>query len=174
MLAGMEAMREMLSSAEAPGLGAPWCCILGLQGKMLRVEGLRGKEERILQCRSCLKTQEHLHSQVRYLSSPGSPFPASGCYKAKMPTLFSWIWGCRGSNPHSHCYFLPNFRCGVPKDVDGLCFGWEGGAESAVASLPICSWCPPACGTPACQPARLLAKSWSNPSCKPKWPSTVH
>lgn len=120
--AGMEVMWETLSSAEARGLCAPRCCTVGVRGKMLRVEGLRGTEEMFLQGRSCLKPQERLHSQVRCRGSPGSPIPGNGRRKAKTPTSFSQIWGCRGSNPHSHCYFLPNFRCGV----DSLCFGREG------------------------------------------------
>lgn len=35
----------------------------------------------------------------------------------------------KGLNPQSHCYFLLYFRGGVPKDVNSLWFGWEGGAK---------------------------------------------
>lgn len=101
------------------------------------------------------------------------PAQAPTAAKPKPHVIFLDL-GLQGSNPHGHCYFLYNFRCGVPNDVDSLCFGWEGGAESAVASLPVCSWCPPACCMPARQPACFLAGSRSNPSWKPKWPSTVH
>lgn len=164
----------MLSSTEAAGLGAPCCCTLEVRGKMLKVKELRGKEEMFLQGRSRLKTQECLHGQVWCLGSPGSPIPGSSRCEAKTATSFSQIWGCRGSNPHSQCFFLTNFRCGLPKDVDSSCLGREGGTESAVAPSPVCSQCPSACSTPARQPARFLAKSWSDPSWKTKWPGTIH